>query len=730
MKKYMLNSLTAAVICALSGYAQAHAHHTQTSTENVTIDPVQVEKLKKDADLHKNLTADFSAPLVVQNGDTTSQTREWHGEVTTRKVLTILMEFADVPHNSLKPEDAPNKHYYDDYTPEHYEEMIFSKNGYVGPRGDRLPSMREYFLDQSGGSFDVEGGVFGWYKTEFAHPYYKADTHALIKEAVYNVLADENFNLSDYDLDNDGQIDHLSIVHSTLGEESEPRALRSDPNSPFNNYIWSHRHVVNADVVNETVGKTARIGSYVIQPIDATIGLLAHELGHDLGLPDEYDIAYSEDKHGGVGAKVSSYSSMASGSWGGAIGGTKPTGYSPYAKLFLQNKFGGNWIQSQEINAAELTGQGVTVKFSQAGVKGLNNDLVKVNLPEQTKRIYEPLNANAFDLTSYSSISFPQPLKDTEAATLSFDLNSTTSLNGAYGLRVMVSVPSAGIYGSLAPSNAAELEMASDGRKVRGTSAKWTTVNYDISPLAQFDDVTFTIENYAIGGDATYVAVDNISIADNGTVVNKITSNNPEKVTFAHSASLSDGTIQYTPYYLLEWRQHVGFDASLKDAGMEEGLLVWFVDPSYIIEFFDVPSVDNLSAAHPGHGFLGIVDADRNPILEYVTEYSATGQWVTDRSVTPLNSRRQIKDAPFNTLPQLGDEGKTTRTDLANGGYLETVWRDQFTNANPRFADWDDYTNYIRPATGTKLPKLGLMFEVVGQSEDGATADIKISKMW
>ncbi|KZN34335.1 hypothetical protein N480_22285 [Pseudoalteromonas luteoviolacea S2607] len=729
MKIHMMNSLSVAVICALSGYANAHSVNIK-SEENTTIDPSQVVKIQNDANLHRNLSADFAAPLVLNQEALASQEREWHGPVTTRKVLTILMEFADVPHNSLKPDNAPNRHYYEDYNPEHYRQMSFSKNGYAGPNGEKLPSMREYFLDQSGGSFDVDGEVFGWYKAQFSHPHYKANTHDLIKEAVYNVLADENFNLSDYDADKDGQIDHLSIIHSTLGEESEPRHLREDPNSPYNNYIWSHRHVVNQDVVNETTGKSARIGSYVIQPIDATIGLLSHELGHDLGLPDEYDTAYSKDKFGGAGETVSSYSSMASGSWGGVIAGTKPTGYSPYAKLFLQNKFGGNWIISEEVNASDLSAQGIEVTFSQAGIKGQHNDLIKVNLAEQTKEIFEPLNNQAFDLTSYGSVSFTQSVKDTKSATLSFDLNSTLSLNAAYGLRLRVDVPSAGISGSLSPSNTADLVMGSDNSKIRSTNSQWTKVNYDISFLAQFNDVVFTLENYAIGGDSTYVAVDNIKISDGGITLNEITSNTPEKVTFAHAAGLSDGTIQYTPYYLLEWRQHVGFDASLKNAGMEEGLLVWYVDPSYVIEFFEVPSADNHVGAHPGEGWIGIVDADRNPILEYETEYSSTGQWVADRSVTPLNSRRQIKDAAFNTLPQLGDEGRTERTELANGGYLERKWMDPFTNANPKFADWDDYTNYIRPATGKKLPKLGLVFEVVDQAADGSTATVKLSKMW
>ncbi|KZN45956.1 immune inhibitor A domain-containing protein [Pseudoalteromonas luteoviolacea] len=729
MKRHMMNSLSAAVIYAISGYANAHSVNIE-SEKSATIDPSQVVKIQSDANLHRNLSADFTAPLVINQEALVSQEREWHGPVTTRKVLTIMMEFADVPHNTLKPDNAPNRHYYEDYNPEHYRNMSFSKNGYSGPNGEKLPSMREYFLDQSGGSFDVDGEVFGWYKAKFSHPHYKANTHDLIKEAVYNVLADENFNLSDYDADKDGQIDHLSIIHSTLGEESEPRHLKEDPNSPYNNYIWSHRHVVNQDVVNETAGKSARVGSYVIQPIDATIGLLSHELGHDLGLPDEYDTAYSKDKFGGAGETVSSYSSMASGSWGGVIAGTKPTGYSPYAKLFLQNKFGGNWIISEEVNASDLSAQGLEVTFSQAGIKGQHNDLIKVNLAEQTKVIFEPLKSQAFDLTSYGTISFPQSVQGTNAATLSFDLNSILSLNDVYGLRLRVDVPSAGISRVLSPSNTADLNMSSDGSKIRSTNSQWTKVSYDISFLAQFEDAIFTLENYAIGGDATFVAVDNIRVSDGDKVLNEITSNTPEKVAFEYAAKLSNGTIEYTPYYLLEWRQHVGFDASLKDAGMEEGLLVWYVDPSYVIEYFEVPSADNHVGAHPGEGWIGIVDADRNPVLEYETEYSSTGQWVADRNITPLNSRKQIKDAAFNTLPQLGDEGRTIRTDLANGGYLERKWMDPFTNANPKFVDWDDYTNYIRPATGKKLPKLGLIFEVIDQAEDGSTASVKLSKMW
>ncbi len=49
----------------------------------------------------------------------------------------------------------------------------------------------------------------------------------------------------------------------------------------------------------------------------ATVGIIAHELGHDLGMPDLYDPDRSAADRGGVG----SWSLMASGSWNAAPGG-------------------------------------------------------------------------------------------------------------------------------------------------------------------------------------------------------------------------------------------------------------------------------------------------------------------------------------------------------------------------------------------------------------------------
>lgn len=58
---------------------------------------------------------------------------------------------------------------------------------------------------------------------------YPQNVHRLVEDVVQLVKADVNF--SDYDLDNDGFVDALFIVHAGTGAEST-----LDPD-----HIWSHR---------------------------------------------------------------------------------------------------------------------------------------------------------------------------------------------------------------------------------------------------------------------------------------------------------------------------------------------------------------------------------------------------------------------------------------------------------------------------------------------------------
>ncbi|MGR5913425.1 immune inhibitor A domain-containing protein [Bacillus pacificus] len=53
---------------------------------------------------------------------------------------------------------------------------------------------------------------------------------------------------------------------------------------------------------------------YTIEPEDGAVGVFAHEFGHDLGLPDEYDTKYT-----GTGSPVEAWSLMSGGSWTGKL---------------------------------------------------------------------------------------------------------------------------------------------------------------------------------------------------------------------------------------------------------------------------------------------------------------------------------------------------------------------------------------------------------------------------
>ncbi len=95
---------------------------------------------------------------------------------------------------------------------------------------------------------------------------------------------------------------------------------------------------------------------YTIEPEDGAVGVMAHEYGHDLGLPDEYDTQYT-----GAGEPVSYWSIMASGSWAGDIPGAMPSGFDAYMKEMLQASAvvdsegtKGNWQSGTEVNLEKV----------------------------------------------------------------------------------------------------------------------------------------------------------------------------------------------------------------------------------------------------------------------------------------------------------------------------------------------------------------------------------------
>ncbi len=246
-----------------------------------------------------------------------SPTREFAHVADKVRALVLLVSFSD--NKFVKK-------------PAHFEEMLFSKG--AGGTG----SLRDYYQEVSYGNLDVTGDVYGPYQALNPYSYYTdgeygfgdppKNVQQLVKEVVEAAKADVDFN--EYDLDGDGEVDALFIVHAGPGAEET-----SDVN-----HIWSHRWSIDPVEVNGV-----QVAGYTMEPENGNIGVFCHELGHNFDLPDLYDTDYNS--HG-----IGNWCLMAGGSWND--GGKTPAHMSAWCK----HKLG--WVDSQVIfnagRSATLTG--------------------------------------------------------------------------------------------------------------------------------------------------------------------------------------------------------------------------------------------------------------------------------------------------------------------------------------------------------------------------------------
>ncbi|WP_444899033.1 immune inhibitor A domain-containing protein [Microbulbifer sp. VAAC004] len=646
------------------------------------------------------------------------QLENYEGEMRTAKVLAILMDFPDFPHNSIEPGETDM--YYEDYAAQHYADLLFSQQGFTGPQGENLLSMQQFYWQQSGNSYSVEGAVAGWYTASQPAAFYgnneNGDARALVREALQAAAADPSVNLADfdiedrYDLDGDGNyweadglVDHIMIFHSSVGEEAGGGQLGEDA-------IWAHRW--NLGDVFSIEGTTASVDywggtmaayDYTVQPADAAAGVVSHEYGHDLGLPDEYDTDGS-----GRGEPVSSWSIMSSGSWAGVIPGSEPTGFSAWAKEYLQTNHGGNWLHGETIALQDIPRRGIPLLLDEAVHKGTNNDAIRIDLPKKEVVVTVPTSGeyayfSGSDNNLQNSMVIPVDLTDAQSASLTFKAWYDIEQDWDYGA-VMVDLGEGfvSIPGNITTETSPNGQ--NPGFGITGSSSGWVDAEFDLSAYAgqQFNlSIAYITDAYE---------------ANPGLFADDITINVDGQATLFDDAE-SDGNFSLTGfsrhpgynlhdhYYLLEWRTHRGVDqglAHINVAGQmltyNEGLLIWYADTSY---------ENNWVGVHPGNGFLGVVDADQQVL-----------KW-SDDSVA--STRYQIHDATFGvdwaqrlTLDLLEDYG-ITMTDIHN--------RPQRV-----FNDRRSFSSDEIPDAGRAITPYGLKVRVVTQSRDKSVGKILISQ--
>lgn len=655
-----------------------------------------------------------------KNGVNGVEEEEYNGDVRTDKVLVLKIDFPDYPRNSIQEDETD--FYYDDYTEEHYQNMIFGENGYEGPNKEKFISMQQYYDQQSGGSYNVEGTVAGWYTASQPAAYYGNNDPApdgndyfpqmLVYEALIQAANDPKVNLSEYDqwdrddydddgvyAEPDGIIDHLMVIHAGVGEEAGGGALGGDA-------IWSHRSKLGTGPIavpggssdSDRWGGVLAAWDYTIEPEDGAAGVFIHEYGHDLGLPDEYDTVYS-----GTGEAVAYWSVMASGSWAGKIGGTEPPGFSPYAKEKLQEWHDGNWLSGTTLNSDDITSEGTTILLDEGVTKGTNNDAVRIDLPDKENTVNTPTSGE------YEYFSGSGNLLDNSMVTT---VDLTNAANAKLNFKAWYDIETDWDYASVkvnGESVAGNITTADDpnqqnpGNGITGsTNEKWVDAEFDLSSYVG-EEVTIEFNYWT----DPYVAnpgfyVDDITVTVDG---NKVLTDDVEgdsKFTL-NGFKKDNGKFFSKNYYLLEWRSHNGVDEGLKnirrgDSLMtyDQGLVVWYVDETYD---------NNWTGVHPGDGFLGVVDADQH-----------TNYW-SDGAVG--STRYQVHDAAFGL-------DKSEKMFLNYPGLF--TMKDNFTKRNPLFDDSADYSNLGMVDAGRNVPSHGLKFRVVGQSADGSVGKVLIFK--
>jgi len=205
-----------------------------------------------------------------------------------RQALAILVNFSDTAALTTT-------------TSEYFQGLLFSTG--TGPYP--YSSLNDFYQGMSSMSLTITGEVAGWFAASGSHDYYSlfgapcADGPGyglcggavkLVGEAI--TLAEssgENFNWVKKDKNNIAQDFSLFVVHQGIGAEQS--FTETD--------IWSHSRqvfipttsgliITRAIVVPEqTLFPTFLTEPTMTGPID--MGVFAHEMGHELGLPDLYD---------------------------------------------------------------------------------------------------------------------------------------------------------------------------------------------------------------------------------------------------------------------------------------------------------------------------------------------------------------------------------------------------------------------------------------------------------
>jgi immune inhibitor A len=664
-------------------------------------------------------------------------------------IFTVLGEFGDLEspfgilqggapgpqHNQIPEPDRSVDNatiWTEDFSQPYYEDLLFSEaKGAV--------SMRNYYLEQSSGAYSVNGEVTDWVQVPYRAAHYGRDycgsivcaqtwrfvedsVNAWWNEAVASMgeagakdyLAQfDVWDRYDYDGDGnfdepDGYIDHFQSVHAGEGQETGGGSYGTDA-------IWSHRWYVQTTPIGgggplvggelvpfggTPLGDSGLwIGDYTIEPENGGVGVFAHEFGHDLDLPDLYD---TSGNTGGAENSTAFWTLMSSGSYGNSGKpedgiGTEPTHMGAWEKFQL------GWLDYEVAFAGEKSTHNLgpaehRTKKSQGAFVVLPDREVTVDIgsPFAGDAFYYSGNGNNLDNTMTKQVTVG-------AGNLSAKVNYDIETDWDYAY---LTVNGTSVETNL--STTTDPNGQNFGYGITDSSGgAWLDLTADLSSYAgQTVDIGF---RYWTDGAAVEPGFSVDEIVLDGSTIG--TAETDEGWTFDGFRTTTGQEQQaFFNAYVLENRQYIGFDTSLKTGPYNFGFLNttpnWVEHFPYqdglLISYWNSQYTDNNVGDHPGEGLVLPVDA--HPEIEY---------WADGTMMRP---RIQSYDSTF------GLEA-TDGITLHNAGVATEI------PSQPAQRVFDDTTSWwtggsapgrYQPGwSGVDVPKTGTTIKVVSQDSHG-----------
>lgn len=376
MKKIV--SLFAVCIIAMMAYAvpAKRGWQTRTQADGTTIEVQQFGDefyhymINRDGKQVREINGQFQ---VVGEAPTADVAKARHAKAKARrqrkavgtepylapKGLLILANFSDSKYKATNTYAV-------------MDSLINAKNCQVNKYGtEKFPSAAQYFSQQSRGSYNPVFDVYGPVTLSQKVSYYGTDgseegddqyaANAIV-EACKLADAAYDINWSDYDWNNDGEIDFVYVIYAGKGQADGGAATTI---WPHNWDITSARQYGNCTytaaqckVGGKSINNYACSGELNGQDGSLNgISTFCHEFGHVLGLPDFYDTQYGTNYEKEL--TPNEWDIMDGGSYNGD--GHCPPNYSPWEKYFF------GWLENPIKN---LGSEGAKLSLIANGLDG------------------------------------------------------------------------------------------------------------------------------------------------------------------------------------------------------------------------------------------------------------------------------------------------------------------------------------------------------------------------